>query len=348
MRCATCHTPLAAGESSCPVCGTGATPGAIGGLPPADPVPRFSQRTWRWLVGIVVVALCCGGGGWVVFREPLMPEQVVYRYFEALAERDADEARSHLVRGYDEDVETVLLDDDTIEHEDYTPPEHLEIKELVPEENGLRATMQVTYQVAGVTYGREFRFLRNYARQSWRIHRGWFSLPANTRRAYPLVIAGTFVPKGAGAVPAFPGAYVVRLARHPLVEAPPVTVVAGTGDAPALDVRMRPGRHIELQSRVRAYVDDCAARPDPEPAGCPFEPASDVAYPSTVQRWIAAYPSVEVLVDGDDNLVVTKTPGRAEVRDRASGESSDPIAEEYIEVTGQLEVDGDRFTFVPG
>lgn len=348
MPCANCHTPLSAGESSCPVCGADAIRGTTQDLPSIDPLRGFLARTWRWWVGILVVALCCGGGGWVVFRDPLTPEQVVYRYFEALAERDADEARSYLVRGPDEDVETVLLDDDTIEHEDYTPPKRLEIKELVPEENRLRATMQVTYQVAGATYGREFRFLRDHARQSWRIHRGWFSLPTNTRRAYPLVIAGTFVPKGAGHVPAFPGAYVVRLARHPLVEAPPVTVVAGTGDAPALQVRVRPGHYIELQRQVRAYVDDCAARPDPETAGCPFERTSDVAYPSTVQRWIAAYPSVEVLVDGTDSLVVTKTPGRAEVRDGASGESSDPIAEEQIRVTGKLETDSDRLTFVPG
>ncbi|GAA4565107.1 hypothetical protein GCM10023176_12460 [Micromonospora coerulea] len=240
MHCANCQTPLATGESSCPVCGAIPAPGAIRQFPSFGPLAGFFGRTWRWWAGIVVVAMCCGGGSWVVLRDPLTPEQVVYRYFEALADRDADEARSYLVRGPDEDIETVLLDDRTLEHEDYTPPKHLKIKELVPEENRLRATMQVTYQVAGAAYGREFQFTRDYVRQSWRIHRGWASLPANTRTSYPLVIAGTFVPKSEfGYVPAFPGAYVVRLAPNPLVEAEPVTVVAGTDVAPALHVRPR-------------------------------------------------------------------------------------------------------------
>ncbi|SCL14978.1 hypothetical protein GA0070624_0579 [Micromonospora rhizosphaerae] len=300
------------------------------------------------MVGIVVVALCCGGGGWMVFRDPLTPEQVVYRYFEALADRDADEARSYLVRGPDEDVETVLLDDDTLEHEDYTPPDHLSIKELVPEENRLVATMQVTYQVAGATYDRELRFTRDYARQSWRIHRGWFSLPANTRTAYPLVVAGTLVPTSEfGHVPAFPGAYVVRLARNPMFEAPPVTVVAGTGEAPGLQLRLRGSRQPELERQVREHLDRCAARPDPEPVSCPFERVPDVDYPSTVRRRIIAYPSVALLVDGAELRVASGTPGRAEVRDSVAGESARPIAEERITVTGRLEVDGDRLTFVP-
>ncbi|MCM0676226.1 hypothetical protein NCC78_16230 [Micromonospora phytophila] len=297
---------------------------------------------------VVVVVAFCGVGGWLAFRDPLTPEQVVYRYFEALADRDADEARSYLVRHPDEDVETVLLDDDTVEHEDYTPPDHLEIEELVPGESGLVATMQVTYRVAGATYNREFRFTRDYPQQSWRIYRGWFSLPANTRTAYPLMIAGTLVPKSDfGQVVAFPGAYVVRVARNPIVEASPVTVVAGTGEAPALQLRLRGDRQPELERQVRAHLDGCAARPDPEPIGCPFDRLPDVDYPPTVQRRIVTYPSVELLLDDGDMLVVSGSPGRAEVRDPAAGKSSPPIAEEQFAVIGSLRVDGERFTYVP-
>ena len=141
MRCVNCRTPLTAGEFSCPVCGAAPVAAATRHVPFVGMgLGAFFGRTWGWLVGIVVVAVCCGGGGWAVFRDPLTPEQVVYRYFEALANRDADEARSYLVRGPDEDVETVLLDDDTVEHKDYTPPGHLEIEELVPEENRLAAS----------------------------------------------------------------------------------------------------------------------------------------------------------------------------------------------------------------
>lgn len=350
MRCVNCRTPLTAGEFSCPVCGAVPVAAATRHVPFVGMgLGAFFGRTWGWLVGIVVVAVCCGGGGWAVFRDPLTPEQVVYRYFEALADRDADEARSYLVRGPDEDVETVLLDDDTVEHKDYTPPGHLEIEELVPEENRLAATMQVSYQVAGVTYHREFRFTRDYTRESWRIHRGWFSMPANTRTAFPLVVAGTLVPRSKlGYVPAFPGAYVVRLASNPIFEARPVTVVPGTGEAPALHLRLRGDRQPELERQVREHLDTCATRIDPEPAGCPFERVPDVAYPSTVLRRIIAYPSVEVLVDGAHLLVASGTPGRVEVRDGASGESSAPAAEEQIVLAGSLQIDGDRFTFIPG
>jgi hypothetical protein len=290
--------------------------------------------------------LCCGGGGWLVFRDPQTPEQVVHRYFEALADRDADEARSFLVRAWDEDVETVLLDDDTVEHKDYTPPRNMEIEQLTPEESRLAATMQVSYTIAGASYERELRLIRDHQHQSWRILRGWLLLPANTRTAYPLIIAGTVVPKSdTTTVPAFPGVYVVRLAKQSLFEAPAVTAIAGAAHAPGLQLRLRGARQGELERQVREHLDRCAGSSDPDPSGCPFDRASEVEYPQTVLRRITQYPPVQLVIDGDALTVMSETPGRAEV---TAGISTGPprlVAQESFTVLGRLIIDGDSFTF---
>jgi hypothetical protein len=287
--------------------------------------------------------LACGYGWRLASRDPLTPEQVVRRYFEALANRDADEARSFLARLPTEDVETVLLDDGTVEHKDYTPPRNMKIIQFTQVES-LRATTQVSYQIAGVSYERDLQLIRDAQDPSWRIHRGWLPLPANTRTAFPLIVAGTVVPRSDRTfVPAFPGAYVVRLAKQSLFEAPAVTAIAGAEIAAGLQLRLRGARQGELDRQVREYLDRCAGRSEPEPLDCPFDRAQDVDYPQTVFRSITHYPPVKVVVDGEALTVIGETQGRAEVTAGIGPPHS--VAQESFTVIGRLIIDEDSFTF---
>lgn len=142
-------------------------------------------------------------------RPPREPEGVVAKYFAALADRHADEARRLLARSENESLETVLLDNRTIEHADYTPPSNVAVERL-PSPSALSAGVQVRYRIAGVAYERDLRLVRGAPHAPWRILGGWSLLPANTRTSYPSVVAGTVVPKSdSPSVPAFPGPYVV-------------------------------------------------------------------------------------------------------------------------------------------
>lgn len=279
---------------------------------------------------------------------PRTPEGVVTAYFAALADRDADDARDLVARAEGETVETVLLDDETVEHAEYTPPSDASILNSEEAPTGQTAVVQARYKIAGVTYQRELFLARETRGAAWHIMGGWGLLPANTRTSYPLIIAGTKVPKSdSTTVPAFLGAYVVRLARHPVLDADPVTAVAGEATAPALHLRLRGDRQSELERQVREHLDDCAGRSDPEPPGCPFQRDPDVTYPSAVVRTITRYPALE-LTGADGRIsVMGSVPGRVGVT--AADSTGRLVAKESFTVVGTLTIrDGDRVGFAPG
>jgi hypothetical protein len=292
----------------------------------------------------------CGGAATLMMlgRPPETPDGVVAAYFAALADRDADDARDFIARAEDEKVETVLLDDETLEHAEYTPPSDLSIISSEEAPTELTASVKARYKISGTTYERDLFLVRQTAPAPWRILRGWGLLPANTRTSYPLVIAGRRVPKSdSPTVPAFLGSYVIRLAKHPLLEADPVTAVAGAAHAPALQLRPRDERQSELERQVREHLDACAAQSEPDPPGCPFQRNPDVQYPHTVLRTITRYPTLKLSPVDGAIAVMSQSSGRVDVMATGSAGSARLVATESFIVVGRLTLDGDRVTFVP-
>ena len=312
--------------------------------------PRARRPTARrtvWLVRVLVIALCSGGCLWALQAfAGRPPEDVVEKYFAALVDRDADAALALID---DRPREETLLGDDTLKHPDYTPPGNLYVERVpvFPVTKKSPVVVRATYLIGPQRHELDLALVHKAF--GWRISIGWADLPANTRTVSPLIVAGTVVPKrDRSTVPAFPGAYVVRLAEQPLFEASPVTVYAGRANGGnGLELRLRGPHQDELERQVREYLDTCAGQPDFTPHHCPFGRASGGQDPPTLSRKVVHYPSLLMRAENDGTIsVVGQTRGRAEVTTRTSTGSTRLVREEPYEVSGHLVIleDG-KFTF---
>lgn len=279
-------------------------------------------------------------------------EDIVRAYYAALTARDADKAIALFAPGYDGNgnSDTALLNSRTLRHPGYLPPRNVRLGKVDPATSMTRAqppdrAVLVTYEANGRPYRQELRLIpydSETGENSWRIADPLLPLVVLSEAGTPLA-AGTPVPTDRSVV-AFPGAYTVTLPDQPLVDAKPVTLLAGPTDGRRLMPTLRAGAQQAIQQPVRQYLDACANRTEFQPDDCPYEFVPQHIPAERVTRRIVAYPAVQIEIGSSGELMVrTVTPGQVEITADASP-SPGPYTTPFT-VHGRARLTGDGFAF---
>jgi hypothetical protein len=279
------------------------------------------------------------------------PDDTVGRYFAALADRNAADALAQLPSGAA--AGNPLLTDEALADDGYTPPENAEVGEI--NIDGDEASAVVTYDLAGSAWTVGLT-LRRGGEDTGPLHRWRITGGALQSLALPtylpgLRVAGQPMPVDApGSQPAgtaFPGSYAVTMADHPLLEIPPVTLVAGAEATGAVTPRLRGDVDRDIRGQVRAWLTDCAETGQVAPAGCPFSYSSFNTVRS-ISWSIVDEPQIQLQLLEDNQVGVS-----GEVSVRATGRTDsifDPTFDETIRrsFNGTAAVSGGGIRFVPG
>jgi len=276
------------------------------------------------------------------------PDDTVHGYFDALADRDADAAWSMLAAGERGSREgSPLLGGDTLDNPGYQPPTNLKVDRL--ETTGGDAVADVTYDVAGQPQRMSLRMERGSGMlRRWLIKNGLLPIDVRTDSGAGVLVAGVSLPPNrSGSVTAFPGAYAVTLAEHPVLEAQPTTAVAGLATA-VVPTSIRTDVRQQIEQQVRTYLDECAKSDRLEPEGCPFSAFSYDNVKDITWR-ITTYPQLEYQFDPGGRLFVGGRGGEAQVTAKAASEFSSDLARTVtFGVSGTVEVNGGATRFTPG
>ncbi|MEV1316831.1 M48 family metalloprotease [Micromonospora arborensis] len=338
------------------------------GVPEAAPVtaerlfghpgPVGTRRTWL-LVGALVLAACVGTGGvgvvqWAFFR----PQATVEGYFSALADRDSDAALGFL--SDQSSVADRKLLAQLLRGEGYQPPTDVEISSLERDGDGDGATAAVAYRLGGERHTVTVRLHRDEEATLGLFH-GWQLLGG----LIPLdvAVAGPGVQLNGVALPAvaegptlalLPGGYTATGPSTALSETPATTVAVGPGQSAAtlqLVPVLKPAAVEAVDTRVRAWLDECAKQTVAAPEGCPFRYYNASAGQKVTWK-ILDYPRLAVELTGPDTAQVA-TPNEARGRVQVSGTTtyfgtSSPFTDDQeIDVAGVATVDGDTVAFRP-
>ncbi|WP_025616576.1 zinc ribbon domain-containing protein [Salinispora cortesiana] len=382
QECSTCHRPTALEARFCPACGQrrgqrspmpavdpATAPGP--GTDPVDPPPTVfakvrSPNRWVYLfTGLGLAVLLTGITGLYVVQSVFYtPERTVAEYFSALSERDFGAARSLLAEpsreGPNDRGELPLIPLNA----SYRPPSAAEVTSIEElneiELAGVPAgadsadwrSASVTYRVGSRTY-REVLYLHRQEQKELGVLHGWLIYGGVNELTVPIWQDDARVLINGQAVPArdryararvFPGVHEVRLADDLLFEAEPVVMEVGLLEPH--EARLRPtvseSARSEVESQVKAYLDECAASTDPSPEGCPF---SWIALgPSRTVQWtIETYPELEFKMRGSE-LAVAGWSGRVNVAYSSFGGTEDDFDTPFY-VTGLATVVDGKVTF---
>jgi len=111
-------------------------------------------------------------------------------------------------------------------------------------------------------------------------------------------------------------------------------------------VRLRASARAEIESLVKAYVDDCAKRTELSPRGCPFSSYS-FATVTDVKWAIAQYPTIAVELGRNGTVSVrSQRSGRATVTGKTSGGTTYDGSDTF-DIYGTATLTGGRITFQP-
>jgi hypothetical protein len=178
------------------------------------------------------------------------PTPVVREYFDALARRDAERARSLILSSPDEKDHdnTSLLTAATLRDPGYRPPTDVRIG--VPNNENGTVRVEVTFSAGGSS--QTLSLPMQATGDGWRIGAGLSVLSIPTIQGYvslpdppidTVVVAGTPIAYNFGIsspvkpVMAFPGDYLICIADHPNLDCVPSRVAAGTVPQHAILVR---------------------------------------------------------------------------------------------------------------
>ncbi|WP_328422711.1 hypothetical protein OG470_09265 [Micromonospora sp. NBC_00389] len=248
---------------------------------------------------------------------PWSPRDTIAAYFHALADRDADTARSLLSRDVANTAPMPLTSGAALRDPGYHPPGRLKITKL--EVRGDVATVEGDYEVDGERRATLLTLIHEGGTgeaRPWRIN-SLPSLPPPTGEYgfEALLIAGTQMPSGSIEY-VFHGSYLVTLPDHLIREVvAPVTVRTGDREAGALRVRMRESARQSVEAQVRTYLERCTASRELAPRGCPFSAYSPTPVRDVVWK-IAQHPAIEIALGSTYSIEVTSTFGTATVTAR--------------------------------
>ncbi|MFI7594046.1 M48 family metalloprotease [Micromonospora sp. NPDC049359] len=315
--------------------------------------PVGTRRTWL-LVGILALVACLGASGlsvvqWAFFR----PQATVDGFFSALADRDSEAALDHLADSGDGTDHKLLAQ--LLRGKGYQPPADVEITSLERDDD--TATATVAYRLgdapktATLTLRREEETTAGLF-HGWRLAGG--PIPLNSSIAEPGVrLNGVELPVATEGPPLvlLPGLYTATGPSSALSETPAETLLVGPGEGSAileLAPVLKPTAVEAVQTRVRAWLDECAKQTVAAPPGCPFR-----YYGGSAQKvtWkILEYPKVAVELTGPSTARVS-TPLEGQGRVQVSGTTtyfgtSSPFSDDSaLTVAGLATADGDAVTF---
>jgi hypothetical protein len=371
QQCPRCAAPTSAAAPYCRACGQ-AQPGARvvevraaergawpeGDEPPAPDaltplLPTMPSRTGLVAFCAIVGLLLAASVPVLVARAVFFgPDDAVRGYFHALAARNADAAWAALAPGNVDRSADPLLRGDALRDPGYTPPRKLAVDKLTVHAGN--AVVDIRFEVAGAPQVAAMKVVRGRATnllQRWHIEDGLRYLPVAVSYPAGIQVAGTRLNASDQGVrvSAFPGSYAVTLPDNPLVEADPVTVVAGSGAAAVLQPRVKASAGPEIEKQVRAYLDGCARSTDLAPKGCPFRTSS--YYDVTDVAWrITRYPTLTMQPSADGSVYVKSADeGQVEVSGRTTSTTSPIFATSgSFAVSGTAVLAGDKIAFSTG
>lgn len=319
---------------------------------------RVSRR--RWLVGLAVTGVLVGllTVGYAVRTTVSSPAATLHAYFSALSERDVAAALAVVAPEVAGEEGRELLDDRVLRSPDYQPPGDLSLDEVTVEDRN--AVAEVSFTIGDHEYRSSLRLRRDDGFTDRLVPR-WLLVDAFGSVALGEVpdqvsVNGhqlsAYDADAARVLPAFPGGYQVGVPDgDPLWQERASPVQVPPEEVTEVDVAMvvRPELRAQVEQRVSALLDDCAAQGELLPTGCPFgyavlESAQDVEWQITRYPAIALNPGQEL---GETVLTVETTrEGEAVV----SGERdlAGPFeATVEFPVGGFARVQGDSVLFTP-
>ena len=162
---------------------------------------------------------------------------------------------------------------------------------------------------------------------------------------------------GTVSLPAFPGRYEFSISKsNKWITAEPQSatvtprgVVAGIGERVELQPEPTPALTEEIGTQIDAYLAACIASTSLKPDNCPNKAFFSYGNPTNVVWTLTEAPVYEIGIDYDGTLRVTTTKsGSASVTYKyTSLGERDGSTESSIPVRGDVEIDGDKATFVP-
>ncbi|MFG1906736.1 hypothetical protein [Kribbella sp. NPDC048928] len=313
---------------------------------PWRPTPRGTLITALVIALVVILSVVTV----VVQRIWFTPESVITGYYRALADRDAEKALS-FGRG---SAPLDLLGSDK-----YVPPTNLKVGKIETgqDSDGKKSDDDRTAQLSFTIGDQQLTGridLHRSNQLSWGLFRGWDlsgdrpAITVNSSSPAKVQVNGQVVPPGddgAARVEVFPGRYVVGIADNPLIEAEPVTVVAGFGDSSAdLTPQIKADAKTAVDKQVKAYLNGCRTAALKPNNNCPFSVDSDVSHP--VWR-IDAFPTIALRIADDGQVVAeSSTEGKATLTGVGYGgyPVNDPTS---FRVSGLVNVEQGAIKFQP-
>ncbi|GAA5195750.1 hypothetical protein GCM10023322_63110 [Rugosimonospora acidiphila] len=355
--CVACGAEISGGAPYCPSCGTGQPD------QPAvsqDPVPLVDSRVTPpllptqpstgnlILVTAIIVLVIVATVPVLVIRSVFFgPDDAVRGYFNALAARNADAAWAQLDPGGLKRASDPMLSDRAVTDTGYHPPTGFKLVKL--KVDGADATASVRYTVDGQRQTEQVTLHRGRATnlfQRWHVKDGLLPLAVQVPAGASYQLGGSTMTgaDSAGQFAAFPGAYRLTLAHDPLLDASPVTVVAGQAQGGTLVPRVQSAAQDTIGKQVKAYVDKCATSTALTPQGCPFYASSYYAEP--VHWQVLSYPTLRETINENGQVTVdSQAPGSVSIT--GGPDSFAPPETFSFSVSGTAAVSGDSVVFTP-
>lgn len=293
---------------------------------------RPGSRRWKVVLAAALVVATLVGAAYAVRAAVSSPDSAVRAYFDALAERDVDAALSAVAPEVAAQVERDVIDEAVLRSDAYQPPSEVEVAETTVDGRG--AVADVSYLLDDRRYAVSLRLRRDDGAVDklvprWLVVDAVGSIMLGETAPGEVTVNGQRVraydENGPRVLRALPGAYQVAVpADDPAWQQRAVTARVEPQGAAEVAVPMvvRPEMRQEVEQRIVALLDDCAASAELLPPGCPFGYAV-LAGADEVEWQITGYPTVALSAGrelGETVLVVTtSTEGEAVVtgvRDR--------------------------------
>lgn len=356
QRCGACHAELGPATLYCRRCGRLQDGARLLGQPvdasgerAAVLLPTRPSTSGLIACGLTLGVLLAITVPVLVVRAAFFgPNDVVARYFAALADREADTARGQLTAAT-AIAGNPLLTAEALRDPGYTPPDDASVKDV--DVDGEEATAEVTYRVAGAQMAAQLKLVRNtHLLDRWRIENGLLELPLPFSPSSSFLVAGRPVAPNVSSqsTPAFPGAYRVTHSGSSLIEIPPTTLIAGGRSNRTIMPTITANADREIRAKVRAWLDECARQTVAAPPGCPFSHQSFGGKVVAISWKISDDPDLELRLNETGTIQVEGT-GSARATGRTDSTYSPTFDEpDTFTIRGTAIEENGAIRFVPG